>query len=68
MAFNESSLRYLGKKCTGHLLDDCLSGVKFKLPWSLVVSARWSLVRERLYSVNEKNGHKKQVVVNEGGR
>ena len=36
----------------GHLSDGRSSEVKFKLPWSLVASAGWSLVRERLYSVD----------------
>ena len=36
----------------GHLSDGRSSGVKFKLPWSLVASAGWSLVRERLYSID----------------
>ena len=42
--FTKSSLRYLS--------DGRSSGVKFKLPWSLVASAGWSLVREHLYSVD----------------
>ena len=55
-------------KCAGNLSDGRSSGVKFKLPLSLVASAGWSLVRGRLYGVNEKNGRKKRVVVHEGGR
>ena len=51
-AFNENSLGYLVNKCAGHLSDGRSSGVKFKLPWSLVASAGWSLVRKRLYSVH----------------
>ena len=42
----------LVKKCAGHLSDGRSSGVKLKLPWSLVVSAGWSLVRGCLYRVD----------------
>ena len=40
------------KKCAGHLPDDRLSGVKVKLPWSLVAFAGWSLMKGHLYSVD----------------
>ena len=40
------------KKCAGHLSDGRLSGVKVKLPWSLVAFAGWSLMRGHLYSVD----------------
>ena len=46
--FNESSLPDLGLKCAGHISDGRSSGVKFKLPWSLVVFPGWSLMRGHL--------------------
>ena len=65
-----SSLRGFGLKCAGYLLG-CSTGVKFKLPWSLVAFPGWSLTRGRLFneeSPSMENGRITQVVFYQGGR
>ena len=69
-AFNEFAATFRLNKCARHLSDGRSSGVKVKLPWSLVTFAGWSLMRGRLYSKDNpsvKSGEKR-VVVNHGGR